>query len=130
MRTYAIRFGIAVLAVAVIALSGFLLSLSSDPALNATGWQIFRFGLMGVFSLMDLLLAISAVWAWREGKGMAGSLVLATFLFLTLATFSALFWSDLTAAYLLFVAGAVVGLAAPFVQAIHDRHQGPSGSPR
>ena len=111
-------------------MSGFLLTFSSDSALIATGWQVFKFGMTGVFLLMDLFVATSALWAWREGKGVAGALVLATFLFLTPAVFFVLFRADLAGANLLFAAGAVVGVVAPFVQAIHDRRHRLSETPR
>jgi len=80
VTTWIIRIGVAALGVAVIALSGFLLTFSPDSVLIATGWQVFEFGMTGVFLLMDLFVATSALWAWREGKGVAGALVLATFL--------------------------------------------------
>ena len=80
VRMWVIRIGVAALGVAVIALSGFLLTFSPDSVLIATGWQVFKFGMTGVFLLMDLFVATSALWAWREGKGVAGALVLATFL--------------------------------------------------
>ena len=80
VTTWIIRIGVAALGVAVIALSGFLLTFSPDSVLIATGWQVFKFGMTGVFLLMDLFVATSALWAWREGKGVAGALVLATFL--------------------------------------------------
>ena len=130
VTTWIIRIGVAALGVAVIALSGFLLTFSPDSVLIATGWQVFKFGMTGVFLLMDLFVATSALRAWREGKGVAGALVLATFLFLTPAVFFVLFRADLAGANLLFAAGAVVGVVAPFVQAIHDRRHRLSETPR
>ncbi len=113
-----VRTGKLILASGVASLAGLIATFSNVVAVAAWGWQVFVYGLLGVFVLGDYVTAAVAMRFWRRYRMVAWWLLFLMFLLFTfavLATFvvtspqlrDALYYSGI----LIFFIGLAVSVA-------------------
>ncbi len=120
---FVVRAGIPVIVIGGLSLSGLLITFSSEASLRWWGWETFRFGLLGVFLLMDLITARIALWAWSEHGLISWSMIFLLFGMLTFGVIAGLFLGFSQLRDALFYIAVAVFLMALLVQAIQERRR-------
>lgn len=127
MVRFFVRVGRWVIVGLVVAIAGLAATLSSDSRIAPLGQYLLYAGTLGAILVFDFLVIATAVWSWKRSRFVAGFLA-SSFALMTTAMIAVAFFLEMPQVRdALFLAAIPVGLLAPLVQALQERHRRTEG---